>query len=152
MLPKYHILVGFITSIFLFLIFPITILEASIIFLSSFLIDFDHYLFYIYKNRDFNLKNSFNNFIKRGKKYRKLSKEQRNKIKQPIFLFHGIEFWSLLLILSFIHKIFLFILTGIFIHMTLDYIDLYYRKEPFYKKTSQILVYIRNKNKKELRF
>ena len=35
--------------------------------------------------------------------------------------------------------------------MTLDYIDLYHRKEPFYKKTSQIMVYIKNKNKKELK-
>jgi|SRR3989344_1236978 len=151
MLPKHHIFIGFIISIFLFLIFPITILEASIIFLSSFLIDFDHYLFYLYKKKDVNLKNSFNDFIKRGKEYRKLSKEQKEELKQPIFLFHGVEFWSILLILSFVNKIFIFILIGIFIHMTLDYIDLYHRKEPFYKKTSQIMVYIKNKNKKELK-
>ena len=46
----------------------------------------------------------------------------------------------------------MFVLVGISIHMILDYIDLYNKREPFYKKTSQIVVYIKNKNKEELIF
>ena len=70
MLPKVHIIVGGIISILLYLLFPITILEVSLIFLSSFLIDFDHYLLYVVNKKDFSLKKSFRWFIDNQKKFK----------------------------------------------------------------------------------
>ena len=53
MYPKHHILLGFIFSVFVFILFPkIGILGVSIIFLSSFLIDVDHYIGYAIRKRD----------------------------------------------------------------------------------------------------
>ncbi|MEK6830589.1 MAG: hypothetical protein AABX77_01010, partial [Nanoarchaeota archaeon] len=69
MLPKYHIIIGLIASIAIYLIFNLTIFQASIIFLSSFLIDADHYLLYIFRKKDFSLINSIKYFKERRRRW-----------------------------------------------------------------------------------
>ncbi|MDP2673070.1 MAG: hypothetical protein Q8O84_04625, partial [Nanoarchaeota archaeon] len=60
MLPKYHVLFGFLFSLILFLIFPFIGLSGFlIIFISSVLIDIDHYLFYVFKNRIFSINKAY---------------------------------------------------------------------------------------------
>ena len=143
-------------------------MQALIIFASSILIDIDHYFYYvgnaiisehpknlrgffgIFKKRNLNPFKAYSWFIERDKQIHKLSKKEREKYKSPIMLFHGIEFWILLLILSFYSKIYIFLLIGIAIHMILDYTGLFVRKERFYIKFSQVYAYLKNKNKREV--
>jgi len=151
MLPKYHIVTGLIASVFIFVMFPsITILDASIIFFSSFLIDFDHYLYYILIKNDYSLNRAYKWFIAKNKYLLNLKKEQRAKYKNTILIFHGIEFWLLLLVLALINKLFIWVLVGISIHMLLDYIELTINKNPFYMKFSQVYTFFSNLHKKPL--
>jgi hypothetical protein len=136
MLPKYHVVFGFFSALIISLIFNLNFFYFSIIFLSSILIDLDHYFRYIYKTKNFSPKKFWEWSMKKYK--------ERKKDKPPIFIFHGIESWILLIILSFFNKIFLFIFLGFMIHMILDYVDLYLRKESFLFKFSQTYVLKKN--------
>ena len=54
MLPKWHLFLGFFFALTLFLVFPeIEIAGFLIIFFSTFLMDIDHYIYYVFKKRDF---------------------------------------------------------------------------------------------------
>jgi hypothetical protein len=149
MLPKTHIIGGFFLTLILFLIFPqITWFYALVIFISSFLIDFDHYLAYAYEKKRYNPWQVYKTMIDARAIIRKIPLEKRLEYKHLIMIFHGIEFWVVLALLIFVHKIFLFILIGIAIHMMLDFIDLYLSKAPFYIKLSVLYTHHKNKGKK----
>jgi len=149
MLPKYHIITGAILTPLIYSIFPITILQATIIFFSSFLIDVDHYLLYIFQTKDLSFKRARKYFIKRRKRWISLPLNEREKYKRPIFIFHGIEFWLLLILLTNYTSLIWFVLLGILIHITLDYIDLIYLRASVLSKFSQFYVYFSNKKKEE---
>ena len=122
MFPKWHVLFGFIFSLLLFLIFPeINALEASILFFSSFLIDVDHYLYYVFRKRKLGILSAYNWFVIHGKRFRQLSKEEKLKHYCSILIFHGIEPLILLFFLSQIFPLFYFILLGFVFHLLLDY-------------------------------
>jgi len=148
MIPKYHIIFGAILSLIIYLLFPITLFQTTIIFLSSFLIDFDHYLYYFLKTKDASLKNAEKYFLKSKKYFLSLNPKERKNYKRHILIFHSIGFWIFLIFLSYFNKIFLFVLAGTMFHMFLDFIELIYFKEPLYIKLSSLYVYITNKNKK----
>ena len=151
MLPKIHIIIGAGLSIILYLIFPqINLLAALIIFLSSVLIDVDHYFWYIWKTKDWSLRRAHKWFIKKQKVLSAISLSKRGEYIFDILIFHGVECGAILFLLIFVNKLFLFVLIGFFIHIILDLIDFYYRKITLIYKISQIYVYCRNKNKKEL--
>ncbi len=124
MYPKYHIILGFIFTIIIYLFFPsINFMYLTIIFLSSFLIDLDHYLFYVYSKKDFNLKNAYKWFDNHSKKFKSMNLSQRNYHYVQLFFFHGIEILLILLILGFmVSQIFLLIFAGFVFHLTLDLI------------------------------
>lgn len=126
MLPKTHIILGFIFSIIIFLVFPeIEILGFLIIWASSVLIDVDHYLFYVWLKKDWSLRNAYKWFIEKSKKAQKLPKSERKKILHIPCLLHGIEAILILVILSLlVSRIFLYILIGFLIHEFLDFIHL----------------------------
>jgi len=149
MLVKYHITIGAIVSTIIYIFFQITFLQALIIFLSSFLIDADHYLYYTIKNKNPSLKKAHKWFLKKRKKWVKLTKEQKQKYKHVIIIFHGIEFIIFIGIISIYIPIFIYILIGILIHLTLDFIELIYYKDKIYSKISQIYTHQKNKTKKE---
>jgi len=116
-----HIVLGFLFATLIFLFFPqIGILGTATIFLSSFLIDIDHYIYYIFKKKDINLKKAHNYWSNRLKKYLQLPREKRNQVKTTVFFFHGSESLILLLILSYFSKYFFFIFLGFFFHIFLD--------------------------------
>jgi len=151
MLPKTHIIVGAIFSLLIFFIFPqIGWLNAMAIFLASFLIDVDHYIYYVYKEKDHSLKRAYRWFVRNGINFYRLRKSQQKKYKRAIFIFHGIECWLIILLMVFVHNIFLFILAGIILHMILDYIDISFKNQPYYIKISQI--YTHKKNKKAIEY
>ena len=131
MFPKDHFLLGLIFSISLFFIFPkINLVAASIVFLSTLLIDVDHYLYFIFSRDNLSLKKAYRWF-----------KERHFKVKTgeiSILIFHGLEFLILLAILSFLNKIFLWVLIGSLFHLLLDFLEATYHKKPFNAKISQI--------------
>jgi len=150
MLVKYHVVLGAIFSILIYTLFELTPLQATIIFLASFLIDFDHYLIYIITQKNLSLKKAYKIFSQHKDKWVKLPKKKKSQYKEYLLIFHGIEFVILLIALSFLHNIFLFILIGILFHLVLDYIDIIYYNGFLSSKLSQIYVYLTNKNKREL--
>ncbi|MCK5043455.1 hypothetical protein KAR52_00445 [Candidatus Pacearchaeota archaeon] len=122
MLPKQHLIFGIIFSAILLIIFPkIGWIGFFIIILSTVLIDVDHYLYFVYKKKNLNLKNAFNWFIENGKKFSSLPKIERDKFYLGFCVLHGIEILFILFILGmFISKYFLFILVGFSFHLFLD--------------------------------
>jgi hypothetical protein len=126
MLPKTHILFGFIFSLFLFLFFPeISLAGIIIIFVSSVLIDTDHYLFYVWLKKDLSLKNSYYWFLSKSKQFEKLSLKEKKKLINPApCFFHGIEAILVLILLSFIHVFFFYVLVGFLFHQFLDLISI----------------------------
>lgn len=116
MLPKWHALYGFLFSYFFYNLSPLTLFEVGLIFFSSVFIDFDHYLWYVNKKKDWNLKNAYN-FLKRQKNIKTL------------MIFHTIEFHTLVALLGFIWIGFFYILIGMIFHSVLDIIDMIYRNK-----------------------
>lgn len=151
MLPKTHILAGFLLSLFLLLIIPETsLIFASLVFLSSFLVDFDHYLYYAYKKRDYSPKRAIAYFKNKVTKFRLLSKKKLIKYYSGIYIFHGIEILIISFLLGkFIWSGFYAVLVGVSFHLILDYIE---RVQIFYypSKISIIWDYIKSKDLKIL--
>ena len=137
MLPKWHILFGFLFAYIIYWFSSITIFQASLIFLASVLIDFDHYLWYVKRKKDWNLKNAYL-FLKRLKK---------QKHKPIMHIFHTIEFIIFIGILSFYFNFFLFIFIGMLFHSILDVIFLGYEKRIYVREFS-LIRYLLIKNKK----
>lgn len=159
MLPKYHIAFGAIASIIIFIIFPkIGISGALIILLSSFLIDFDHYLYYVYKKRKLGLKGAYHWYSKKCELFKNLKKEEKEKIYTGLCCFHGIESLLILLFLSFLCYFFfpkylifsILVLFGFIFHQFLDAIDLYIKDYRFDKIISWVYSARNSKNKKLL--
>ena len=119
MLPSKHFIFGLMFVGFLYFIFPkITFIGFLIILSSTVLIDVDHYIYYIYKKKSFNLKNAYKWFIQIEKKLLSLPWKQRNKFQTGFCFLHGIEVLFVLLILGiFISKYFLFVFVGFAFHL-----------------------------------
>lgn len=148
---KKHILIGFVISYSLVYFFNFSLLAGLIIFLSSWLIDGDHYIWYALEMKDWNPLHAINWHRKSIPKWFKLSIKEREKFRRGVFLCHGIIFWIVLAVLSFVHEFFLWILIGVAIHMVADWTDLIRRGEPLYNKIFPLYVIKRNKNKKLLK-
>ncbi len=119
---KYHIIFGAVFSTLIFVLFPeIKLIGLLLIFLSSVLIDTDHYLFYIYKKKDWNLKRAYDWNMIKLKKTLNLPKKQRKYAQHYFFIFHGFELLLLLYIFSiYISDLFFFILIGASFHLISD--------------------------------
>lgn len=113
MLPKDHIYIG--TIVFLVLIvLGVPTLAAAIVFAASVLVDFDHVVGYLIKFKRFNWKDA-NRYYRRRRNY------WENHYELPIFIFHNIETFIVLIILTFIFPFpFFLILVGLSIHMFVD--------------------------------
>ena len=147
---KWHILIGFTASYILIQFFNFPLSTGIIIFISSWLIDIDHYLWYTFEAKDPNPFHAIKWYLKSIPRWHNLSFKEREKFKRGVFILHGISFWIILTILSFVQEIFLWILIGVTIHMVADLIDLTRRGEPLYNKILPYYVIRRNKNKKRL--
>ncbi len=125
MIPTKHLFFGLILALILFLIFPqIGLIGFFIIIVSTVLIDIDHYLYYVYKKKDLNLKKAYLWFFENCKKYCSLSKEQKNKYYTGFCFLHGIEILIILFFLGrFFSVYFYYILIGFSFHLFLDIMD-----------------------------
>lgn len=148
MLPKYHMLIGVIVASMLVLFFNIPLIAGLIIFLANTLIDFDHYIIYVFKKKDFNLKRAYKYMYACGIRWNKLSPEEKTKKKLSIFAFHGLEAIILALAFSYFNILFIWVAAGMIVHLSADFIEVVRRQDPFYFKISTIYVALSNKNKK----
>lgn len=128
MIPKYHIFFGFVfSSLLLIFVSKINFLGFILIFLSSFLIDADHYIYLAFKNRIFNPFKSVKYFFDKKEKYSKFSVEEKKKYYSGIYFLHGIEILIILLIMGYlVSSYFLFVFAGFAFHMLLDIIEQIY--------------------------
>lgn len=120
MLPKYHILLGIMFTCIIYWFVSINIFQASLIFLASILIDFDHYIWYVQRKKDFSLKNAYN-FLNglggNGKKF--------------ILFLHTIEFHILIGVLIFIWTGFFYVLIGMIFHSISDIFSINLKEREF---------------------
>jgi hypothetical protein len=131
--PSWHIFFGFLFSACLFFLFPdLGIFNITLIFLSSVLIDVDHYLFYIYEGKGWNLREAYNSSIEQKKRYRKFGKKAYN-FSPSFFIFHGLDVLLLLFLLSFLFRPLFFIFIGFSFHLILDLIEQAFYPNKFQK-------------------
>ena len=147
---KWHFLFGFVISYILVYFFEFSFLAGLIIFLSSWMIDGDHYFWYGFEMKDWNPKHALEWYHRSLPKWLSLSLKERNEYRRGVFLCHGVLFWVILLGLSFIHEIFLWVLIGVGIHMVADWIKYISMGEPLYNKIFPCYTIRRNKNKKRI--
>jgi hypothetical protein len=115
MYPLKHLL---ISVPFIIIFFPIYKYFTLLILVSSYLIDFDHYMWYAAKYKDFNLKRGI-----------KKSIEESGKGYNVIHIFHTLEF-IIIITLICLHFKFLFpLIIGLGLHFLLDFIELIYYKK-----------------------
>ncbi|MCH7567795.1 MAG: hypothetical protein IIA87_00045 [Nanoarchaeota archaeon] len=145
MLPKWHILLGGLFTAIIWFFAPETSpIYLTLIFLSSFLIDFDHYLNSFIKNKKLSLPHAL-------KYYEELNKEdERNykrgiKKKRNFEIFHTIEFHILIAILGFLWIAFFYIFIGMVFHSLLDLAWLLY-KDRFYRREYFLFSWLREKS------
>jgi len=86
--------------------------------IGSILIDVDHYIYYVVRKKRFGIKEMF--------KYHDSLFAQKDKIPYAgICVFHTIDFFILIGILSFYFPVFLYLLIGLIYHFLVDIIFLY---------------------------
>lgn len=150
MLPKTHIILGAIFSLIFYPLFPNTeVYNIVLIFLSSFLIDFDHYLAAAIKDRrNLNIFRSFKYHLEIGKdQARKRSKGVREK--ESLNLFHTIEFHLVVLLIGiFFFSPFIYIFIGMLFHSLSDFFYLI-KVGYLYRREFLLINYIKNKVKKK---
>jgi hypothetical protein len=122
MLPKIHLFIGIIFVILIHFIFPqLTIIYLLIILFSSVLIDADHYLYYILKEKNLNLVSCYKWYREHLKRTLSLPMSERKKIYSGFYLFHGIE-WIIILFLlgNYTLSIFSYVALGFLLHWVVD--------------------------------
>ncbi len=142
----------FLSSIVLLvLLYPFYGFLSLAVFIGGFFIDFDHYLFYAFQNRELNIIKCYNNLTREAIKNR----IKCSKMKKPVYLswdklhiFHVWEFWLIIILLTFVHKLFFIILLGMVIHLTLDFIDLFMHRVYGERAMSLIRWLIRHSRKR----
>jgi len=121
--PSWHIFLGFLFSVFLIFLFPeVGVANLTLLFLASILIDVDHYLFYIYEKRGFNLRKAYDYFMEHKKKWGEFGNKVHDT-SPSFFIFHGVEVLLLLFALSFFFKPLYFIFIGFSFHILLDLVE-----------------------------
>ena len=120
MFPKTHIIINLLISIILLFLLPP--LGVLILFLSSFLIDVDHYLYYVVVKKRFSLKSAYNWFRLHGQKFKQLSFNEVKKHKQGILILHGMEPIIFLALLSKFFPLLIFVVLGFILHLIEDLI------------------------------
>jgi hypothetical protein len=122
MLPNAHIIFGAFFTILLHFAFPeVSYFYLGIVFLSSVLIDGDHYIYYIFKNKKINPLKAIRWHKEHMKKTFSLPMSERKKIYTGFYFLHGIE-WILILALlgRFVFPPLTYVSIGFLFHFALD--------------------------------
>lgn len=113
MKPLVHILFSLILAVVLYPIFNWRVL---FVLAGGFLIDIDHYLWHIYKYKKFNLINSYKFYMKN------IEVNDFTNVTGILLIFHTIEFFLIIIFLSFYNQFVLLFLIGLLGHYLLDLI------------------------------
>ena len=123
MYPQTHIISGLIFVIILGIFTTLPPLALFIILAASFLIDVDHWLVYVSEKKDLSIGRSYRWFVDNAKKHKKQG-------RKFLCIFHTIEFFMVIFILSFFSNIAFYIAIGCSLHLFLDLVYSYvYKKE-----------------------
>lgn len=123
MYPKWHFILGGVFTLVFWLVFNDTYwLHLVLIFLSSFLIDFDHYLAGVIKTGSFSLTKIVNYF-------KWFDQGQVKRPKREFFIFHTLESHLIVLASGFFWEGFFFVLIGMVFHTFTDLVHLYNKKD-----------------------
>ena len=89
MRPDKHLFYGLIFSFLLLLLFPsIGDIGFFIIFISTVLIDVDHFLYYVFRKKDLNLKRAILWYMDNWQKFSLFSPEQKKEVYGGLYIFH----------------------------------------------------------------
>jgi len=124
MLPRWHVVLGAVFTFIFSIVFPkVQVFYLSLIFLSSFLIDFDHYVVAAMKNRHFSLIRAFRYYdVRRVEEEENKSRGVRKK--GDFHILHTVEFHLIVLLLGFLWEGFFYVFIGMVFHSLVDIIDL----------------------------
>jgi hypothetical protein len=128
------ILHAFVSAVLTVMFYPFIGIWAFLAFLGGFFVDFDHYLWFVYKKNSLSLRRAY-------KWYKK--KEFGKGIWN---IFHTLEFMILLLLLTIIFPLLLPFTVSYYAHMALDFVHLSYSKNLDSRIISIIWQYIKKKN------
>lgn len=134
MLPRWHILLGALFGLFLWLVWPqVPLYGAIIVFIASVFIDFDHYLVSVCKTGKWGLFDAFEYYrldaIKAEKEFKKGIRR-----KADLQIFHTVEAHIFILILGLIWHPVMYVFAGMAFHSAADIIfmasrRMHYRRE-----------------------
>lgn len=140
MLPHYHFIFSLIV-VFILLLLKFQWWQIALFFIAAFFIDIDHYFYFIYKKKSWNLKEAYLYFYNFNKRFKK-GNNRKNKV-ELLMIFHNIETLILFIILTFISfNIFFPLLLGIIVHYSLDTIVMLTCKEKKYKRPFSLFYYL----------
>ena|SRR3989344_916654 len=129
MFPRWHIFLGVVFTFVIWILVPnIQWYALVLIFFSSFLIDFDHYVTAVAKTKNWNLKNAFEYNVRLIQNQEKEVSKGIKK-KGDFYFFHTVEFHALIGIISLLFKPFFFIFIGMVFHSILDVISMSYDRQ-----------------------
>ncbi len=124
MLPQYHFSLGLVASLFLYFGFDIELLGCFIFLVATVGIDVDHYLYYVYRKRDWNLINAIRWFMQITRGLKKMDIKIRREFYTGFCFLHGIEVLAITALLGyFVWDLFYFIVLGFLFHLILDHIN-----------------------------
>ena len=127
MYPRAHIILGFIFTLLIWTFFPQAgLVNLLLVFLASFLIDFDHYMVAVYKTGRIRLSNALEYYEKQKTEHMKEHQKGINR-KGDFHLFHTVEFHALIGVLGIFSTPFLYIFIGMVFHSLLDVADGLYK-------------------------
>jgi hypothetical protein len=146
MLPRYHIILGAIFTLVFWIVFPWTEwYYIALIFLSSFLIDFDHYMNAVLKTRKMGLFKAFA-YHKKLEKIDLAEYKRGIRRKGDLHVFHTLEFTALTFALGLVWLPFLYVFIGMFFHSVVDLISLAF-EDRLYRREYFLTNWIRKKLK-----
>ena len=100
------------------LLYPFYGALSFLSFLGGFFIDVDHYIYYIMKEKDFDI----------IKSYRYFSTRSFKDFRDQLFIFHTFEFIIPMVIVSFFSEIAFIITLGLLLHLCADWYQEYSRR------------------------
>ena len=131
MLPKTHFFLALLFSILLYALGLATPLQALTVLAAGVLIDVDHWLVYAIKKKDLSIKRAYRWFYQFYKK---------NVNKGFLCIFHTIEAFILVALLSIKFQFFLFVLIGMAFHNALDIAESIHRG--FYGRPISLICFL----------
>lgn len=118
---KHFLWAYFIGVALMFFYSDFTVLPVVLFILGSTLIDVDHYLYYVYKKKDWSLINAYNWFIQQSLKPQNIVVKNRLTARH-ILIFHGIEALAIVLLLGLWIEAARYIFLGMLLHIILDWV------------------------------